>query len=271
MNRIDNKFAQLKKSGKKALIIFITAGDPDLSTTQKLVPKLFEAGADIVELGIPFSDPLADGPTIQASHMRALKSGTSPRKILRMVKDIRQKCDEPIVFMTAYNLIYSYGDAAFARDAGKCGVDGVIFPDLTPDESGGILPHLKRNGICPIFLAAPTGGAERIKKITKKSRGFVYYISVAGITGKQKPTVDEVKRHVDKIKKATSLPVACGFGISTPKEAAEISRVTDGVIMGSALVKIIGGRGSKAARIKELCGFVKKVRRSMDSKRAKEG
>lgn len=263
MSRIKNRFEELKREKKKALILFVTAGDPDLKTTEELVPELFKAGADIVELGIPFSDPLADGPTIQESFVRALKKGVTLKKIVAMVKRLRKVTDGPLVLMSAYNLIYSYGLKSFPVDAGRAGVDGIILPDLIPDEAGVITGGLIKNGIDPIFLAAPTSGAKRIKKITSSSRGFVYYISVAGITGKQKPAVSEIKSHVAMIKKATKLPVACGFGITTPKQAADIGKVTDGVIIGSALVKLLAQPGSRTERIKRIRRFVRSLRRAL--------
>lgn len=264
MSRIEKKFAQLKRARKKALIVFVTAGDPNLKTTELLVPKLFEAGADIVELGVPFSDPLADGPTIQASYIRALKKGVSLKKIISMIGRLRKRCDEPLVVMSAYNLIHSFGDGAFLKAAGGAGVDGVIFPDLIPDEAGHLLPKMKKAGIDPIFLVAPTTGKDRIKLITGSCRGFVYYISVSGVTGKQKPSPADIERQVTRIRKVSKLPVACGFGIKTAKQAARISRITDGVIMGSALVDILSRPDPITKKLNDVLKLVKKVRNEMD-------
>lgn len=257
MNRIERKFAQLKRSNKKALIIFVTAGDPDMKTTEQLIPKLFKAGADMVEIGVPFSDPLADGPAIQASYVRALQHNVNLPKIFAMVKRLRKKTDEPLILMSAYNLIHHYGSAKFAIDAGKAGVDGVILPDLIPEEASVELRHFKQSGIHPIFLAAPTSDIGRIRKITKASGGFVYYISVKGITGGKKPSEKEVRQQVAIIRKVTSLPVACGFGIKTPEQAKKIGKITDGVIVGTAVVKLLAGSDPIPARVKRVLEFVR--------------
>jgi len=263
MNRIDGTFARLKAEGKKALIVFVTAGDPDIATTEALVPELFRAGADIVEIGIPFSDPLADGPVIQNSFMRALAAGATLKKILAMTKRIRRATEGPLVYMSAYNLELHHGLKNFARDAAASGVDGVIFPDLIPEEAGEALPPLMAVGIAPIFLVAPTSGQERMRMIAGKCRGFVYYVAVAGVTGKQKPLEEEVKSQVAMIRKVTNLPVAAGFGISTPEQAAAIGKHVDGVIVGSAAVKMLSAPGQKAV-IENVCGFVRKLRRALD-------
>jgi tryptophan synthase alpha chain len=263
MNRIDKKFRELKSKGKKGLILFVTAGDPDMATTERLIPELFRAGADMVEIGVPFSDPLADGPTIQESFTRALKSEVNLDKIFAMVKRIRKKCDEPLLIMSAFNLIYRYGTRRFAEGAKKAGVDGVIFPDLIPEESGPTAADLKKNRLVSVFLAAPTSGVKRVRKVTAASTGFVYYISVKGITGKQKPSEDEVRRQVKMIKRFTKRPVACGFGISTPAQAASIGQLADAVIVGSAIVKLLAEPGTKESRIKKVLDLTKKLRRAL--------
>ncbi len=263
MNRIDRKFAELKRKGKKALILFVTAGDPDMKTSERIISELFRAGADIVEIGVPFSDPLADGPTIQESFTRALKSGVNLNKIFAMVRRIRKKCDEPILIMSAFNLIYRYGTRRFAESAKRAGVDGVIFPDLIPEESGPTAADLKKHGLLPVFLAAPTSGVERVRKVARASGGFVYYISVKGITGKQRPSEEEVRRQVSMIKRYTRRPVACGFGISTPRQAANIGRLADGVIVGSAIVKLLAGPGPANARIKKVVSLTRRLRKAL--------
>lgn len=263
MNRIDKKFAELKQKNKKALIIFVTAGDPDLKTTERLIPELFKAGADIVEIGVPFSDPLADGPTIQASFLRAMKSEINMDKIFEMTGRIRKKCDEPLLIMSAFNLIYRYGTRKLSSRAKQNGVDGVIFPDLIPEESGETVADLERNGIASVFLAAPTSGRERIRKVTAAASGFIYYITVTGITGNQKPSEDEVRRQVNMIKRFTNLPVVCGFGISTPKQAAAIGKIADGVIVGSAVVKLLAESGSKKAGFENVLELTKNLRKAL--------
>lgn len=265
MNRIEKKFAELKAAKRKALIVFVSAGDPNLGTTEQLVPALFAAGADIVEIGIPFSDPMADGPVIQASYVRALKKGTSLGSILAMTKRIRPLCNGGIVYMSAFNLIFHHGVKAFARHAAAAGVDGVIIPDIIPEESGEIVPELDKHGIVPILLSAPTSGPERIRKIAAHTRGFLYYISVTGITGKQKPSVESVKKQVLMIKRQTKLPVAVGFGISSPADAAAMAKVADGVIIGSAAVKVLSEKGTREETVRRVCAFVRSVRRAMDA------
>ncbi len=264
MSRIEKRFSELKKENRKGLILFLTAGDPSLSITEKLIPKIFDAGADIIELGIPFSDPLADGPTIQKSFVRALSKGVCLKDILAMVKRVRKKTDKPLVFMSAFNLVYKYGISRFAKDASSAGLDGIILPDLIPEEAENVIPVLKKAGIDPIFLAAPTSDAKRLKKIAEASKGFLYYISVKGITGDSKPSAVEVGKQVLEIKKTTALPVACGFGISTPKEAAKIGAVADAVVVGSALVKIVGEKGTVNSKIENAVKFVKALRGSLD-------
>jgi tryptophan synthase alpha chain len=263
VSRIGEKFAELRAAGKKALVIFVTGGDPDVETTEKLVPELFRAGADIVEIGVPFSDPLADGPVIQQSYTRALRGGASLKGLLAATKRIRRVAEGPLVLMSAYNLAFHHGLEKFAVDAADAGVDGVIFPDLIPDEAGEGLAALDKAGVDHIFLVAPTSGPVRTRMITKNCRGFVYYVSVTGITGKQKPLAEEVKSQVAMIRKTTSLPVAAGFGISTPEQAAAIGRHADGVIVGSAVVALMeaapeGERVSKAAE------FVRSLRAALD-------
>ena len=264
MNRIEKIFTDLKAARRKALIVFISAGDPDLGTTEELVPALFAAGADIVEIGIPFSDPMADGPVIQASYVRALKRGTSLDGILAMTKRIRPLCGG-IVYMSAFNLIFHHGVKAFARHAAEAGVDGVIIPDIIPEEGDEVVLEFDRRGVATILLSAPTSGPERIRKIAAHTRGFLYYISVTGVTGKQKPSVESVKKQVRMIKRQTKLPVAVGFGISTAADAAAMAKVADGVIVGSAAVNILGEKGTREERIKRVCAFVRSLRRAMDA------
>ncbi len=271
MGRIEKRFEELKKENRKALVLFLSAGDPDLKTTEELIPEIFNAGADIIEIGIPFSDPLADGPIIQASFVNALKGGVTPKKIMAMTHRLRRKTEKPIMFMSAYNLVFSYGKngiVSFVNDARKAGLDGLILPDVIPEEAGDILPLLRKSGIDSVFLAAPTSGLKRIKKIAASSAGFLYYIAVKGVTGKQKSSPAEVKKQISLIRTVTDLPVCCGFGISNPKEAAAMSRIADGVIIGSALVKIIADAKNRTARIRNVVDFVKSVRRAMDDVRS---
>lgn len=225
---------------KKPLITYITAGDPNLRKTKKIVFKLEKAGVDIIELGIPFSDPLADGPTIQVSHQKALKSGTSLKKILALVKDIRKKSKVPLVLMGAANLFLAYGLKEFFAEAGEVGIDGLIIPDLTPEESKDFLYLSDNYNIDLIFLAAPTSSDYRLGLIAKVSNSFIYLVSSTGLTGERDELAyDEIEKTITKIKSHTNLPIAVGFGISNEIQVMEILKRADGVIIGSAIVKRI--------------------------------
>lgn len=238
--RIDRRFAAMKKEGRAGLVTFISAGDPDHATSQRILAGLPEAGADIIELGMPFSDPMADGPAIQASSQRALKSGQRMTRTLDMVADFRKSDNEtPIVLMGYYNPIYVYGNERFLADAAKAGVDGLIVVDLPPEEDEELcLPALKA-GLNFIRLATPTTDAKRLPKVLANTSGFVYYVSITGITGAAAPDVGKVHGEVKRIKTATTLPVAVGFGVKTGEQAQAIAKGADAVVVGSALVTAI--------------------------------
>src|SRR5512134_902935 len=245
MSRIKNTFNRLKKKGEKALIPYVMAGDPDLATTKKIVLALEKAGADIIELGAPFSDPLADGPTIQKAAIRSLRHHTSIADVLGLVADVRKASSIPLIIMTYYNLIFHYGEERFVNDAAAAGLDGVILPDLPPEEAGVLIPAAKKAGLDTIFLLAPTSTEERIKIVCRAAQGFVYYVSLTGVTGARAGVQSSVEESLRKIKAHTDKPVAVGFGISTPDQAAQIARWgADGVIVGSALVKVMEEYGS---------------------------
>lgn len=239
MNRIDKKFRGLKKSKKKVFIAYITAGDPDLSMTKRIALALEGASVDIIELGIPFSDPLADGPTIQAASHRALEKRATLRKVFSAVSDLRKSTDIPIVFMTYYNPVLRYGIQNFIKSCKIAGVDGVIIPDLPVEEARDLIKTAKREHIATIFLAAPTSTKARIKNIVKNSAGFIYYVSLTGVTGARRKLPAEVTSKVRLIRSMTKKPVAVGFGISNAGQARDIARTADGIIIGSAIVKII--------------------------------
>jgi tryptophan synthase alpha chain len=239
ISRIKEKFRELKKKKKKALIPYIMAGDPSLEKTKDVVLMFEECGADIVELGVPFTDPLADGPTIQRASERALKKGITLKKVISFVKDLRQSSRIPLVLMTYYNPVFKYGEESFVRDAKDAGVDGVIIPDLPPDEAGNLIHSSEKASLDTIFLLAPTSTSERIKKVAKVSRGFIYYVSVTGITGSRLLLDGSIETLISEIRKYTDKPIAVGFGVSTPEEASAVSKVSDGVIVGSAIVKRI--------------------------------
>lgn len=263
MNRISRKLKQLKDKREKALITFITAGDPDLETTGRLVLEMADSGADIIELGVPFSDPLADGPTIQASSQRALKSNTTLAKILKLVKRLRSKTEVPLALMTYINPVHKYGCGKFTKECGVAGVDGIIVPDLIPEEAGALIKMARKNNLSTIFLAAPTSSSGRIKMIAAKSTGFLYYVSLTGITGERKSISDSLSSELRKVRKMVKLPLACGFGISTPAQAGEISRHADGVIVGSAIVRIIGKYGKSNRTVSEVKKFVSSLKKSI--------
>lgn len=238
--RIQDKFSALKAENRKALVTFITAGDPDAETSAALMEQLPGAGADIIELGMPFSDPMADGPAIQASSQRALKAGQTLRKTLDMVRSFRAKDDvTPIVLMGYYNPIYIYGVEAFVEDALNAGVDGLIVVDLPPEEDEELcLPALK-GGLHFIRLATPTTDAHRLPAVLANTSGFVYYVSIAGITGTATANAQAVGAKISSIHEHTDLPIVVGFGIKTPQQAHEMAQQADGVVVGSAIVSTI--------------------------------
>ena len=238
MSRINPTFARLKKRGQSALIPFIMAGDPDIETTEALVLRMAEAGADIIELGIPFSDPIADGPTIQAASHRALQNGVNLKDVLHMAEKLRG-INTPLVLMTYFNPVLRYGLKDFAESCGRSGVDGVIIPDLPPDEAGQWIGDARKMDLDTVFLIAPTSPPDRIRLVSRYSRGFIYYVSVTGVTGARENLPDDLEPAVKGIKEQSKKPVAVGFGISTPEQAKRIGLFADGVIVGSAIVKMI--------------------------------
>lgn len=263
-NRIDKKFKELKRLKKKAFIAYITAGDPDLGMTKKIVKALEDAGVDIIELGIPFSDPLADGPTIQAASYRALQKGVTLKKIFSEMKGLRKSTSVPIAFMTYYNVVLRYGIKNFLKSCVRLGVDGVIIPDLPHEEAGELVGPAKKCGVATVFLAAPTSTRPRIKDIVKDSSGFIYYVSLTGVTGARRKLPTEIASRVRLIKSMTSKPVAVGFGVSSPGQASGIAKVADGVIVGSAIVKIIGAnQRNEKALISKVANFSKSLARAI--------
>jgi tryptophan synthase alpha chain len=240
MSRIKSTFTRLKKKNETALIPYLMAGDPDLATTKTLILAMEKSGADIIELGAPFSDPLADGPTIQKAALRSLKHHTNIGDVLGLVADVRKTSKVPLIIMTYYNLIFHYGEERFVQDAAAAGLDGMILPDLPPEEAGTLISVAKKAGLDTIFLVAPTSTPDRIKLVSKVSQGFVYYVSLTGVTGAALGAQHSIKDALQKIKEQTDKPVAVGFGISTPDQAAQVaSGGADGVIVGSALVKVM--------------------------------
>lgn len=242
-SRIAGKFKEIRRKEGKAFIPYIMAGDPNIGRTRELIRILEECGADIIELGVPFSDPLADGPTIQKAAKRALDEGVTLKKVIELVGNMRTTTQIPIILMTYYNPVFKYGEERFVHEASAAGVDGIIVPDLPPEEAGNLIKHARKSGLDTIFLLAPTSTEDRIQKVARTSTGFIYYVPITGITG-SKLSLDaseagcaSIESHIARIRSVTDKPIAVGFGISTPEEAAGISLFADGVIVGSAIVK----------------------------------
>ncbi|MBU1147388.1 MAG: tryptophan synthase subunit alpha [Candidatus Omnitrophica bacterium] len=259
MNRIDKKFKELKKKRKKAFVAFIMAGDPSLSITKKLIFELEKNGADIIELGVPFSDPLADGPTIQRSSERALKRKATINSVSNLVRNVRLQTQIPIAFLTYYNLIHHYGLERFAQKASSCGVDGVIIPDLPPEESQDLRRIAKKKNLSIIHLAAPTSSRQRLKKIADVSTGFIYYVSLTGTTGARKELPKELSSSLRAIKRVTKKPVCVGFGISRADQVRSISKLADGVIVGSAIIKVVERNTNRKYLVRRVGAFVKRL------------
>ena len=262
-SRLDRTFAKLRQRGEKALIAYVMAGDPSLQETEQLVVAVEQAGADIIELGVPFSDPIADGPVIQQAAERALRSGTSLRTILPMVTRLRARTQIPLVLMAYYNNIHSFGVERFCHEAAQAGVDGLIMPDMPPDEAGPLKGPAAAAGLPLIFLLAPTSTAERRTFVARQSQGFVYYVSLTGITGAKLPNLADVGKNVEKIRKVTRVPVAVGFGVATPEDAAKVAAIADGVIVGSAIVKLIAAHQQKPEMVKHVAEFVRSLKNAM--------
>ena len=260
INRIDKKFNELQKNNKKAFIAYIMAGDPSLAVTKKLIPELENKGADIIELGVPFSDPLADGPTIQRASERGLKSKTTLTNVFNLVRNARSETQMPIVLMLYYNLVFHYGLKRFVENAVLSGVDGVIVPDLPPEESGELRDIAKKHKFSVIHLLAPTSSAERIKNIAAVSTGFIYYVSLTGTTGCRNKLSEGLSENLRRIKKIAKKPVCAGFGISTREQVKAVSEIADGVIVGSAIVKVIEKNIRKKDLVKNVGDFVKRLR-----------
>lgn len=256
MSRITGLF----RGGHKALIPYITVGYPSLEATLKVVPLLAETGADIVELGIPFSDPLADGVTIQKASFEALKNGVTVSKCLEVAKQVSRTVNIPLVFMTYFNLVFSYGGADFCRECAKSGVDGLIVPDLPPDEGGPMETACRENGLDLIYLLAPTSTDGRVRLVAQKSSGFIYLVSVTGVTGARQSLSVNLEGFIARVRRAARQPLCVGFGISTPEQAGEVARLADGVIVGSKIIQLM----EKGDDFLELKRFVASLRQAID-------
>ena len=263
MSRIKQTFANLEKTGRKALIPFVTAGDPDLETTVDIVMAMEKAGADLIELGIPFSDPMADGPTIQASSERALQQGTTLSAVIEVVRRVRRQSSIPLVLMGYYNPVLHYGNERFARDAAAAGIDGLLMVDLPPEEAAELQQHLQPVGIDLITLLAPTTPPGRRAALAAVAEGYIYYVSMTGVTGTQAVDAAGIEAEVCDLKQISPVPVAVGFGINTPTDARNIARFADAVVVGSALVKIIA-TSLPDERIQQVGTFVRSLREAID-------
>src|SRR5688572_12660968 len=257
MNRIDERFALLRKQGKKAFIVYIGAGDPNLDATRQPALAFDTAGVDVLELGVPFSDPLADGLVNQLAAQRGLESGTTPPKVLATVAAIRKESQVPIVLYIYYNLIFKVGMKQFIADAAKAGVDGLLVLDLPPEESENYEMLMREAGLRNIYLIAPTTPDDRIELIVKRATGFIYYVSREGVTGMQQKVSDTIGMMTGKIRAHTNLPIAVGFGISNPDQARTVAANAEAIVVGSAIVNQIAANGKSPDLVAKVSAFVR--------------
>jgi len=266
MNRIEDCFARLKREGKKGFIVYIGAGDPDLDATRRLALAFDQAGVSVLELGVPFSDPLADGLVNQLAAQRGLESGTTPSKVLDTVAAIRRESSIPIVLYIYFNLIHRVGLEKFIREAARAGVDGLLVLDLPPEESGNYEALMRQAGLCNIYLVAPTTPEERIELIVKRAAGFIYYVSREGVTGMQQKVADTIAGMTAKIRAHTNLPIAVGFGISTPDQARTVAQHAEAIVVGSAVVNQIAEHGKSADLVPRVASFVTSLAKAANGK-----
>jgi len=259
MNRIDERFARLKQQKQAGFIVYIAAGDPDLAATQKLAKAFDELGVDVLELGIPFSDPLADGIVNQLAAQRGLESGTTPPGVLQTVAQIRRESQIPIVLYIYYNLLHHYGVEKFIKDAATAGIDGLLVLDLPPEESANYETIMAQAKLSVIYLVAPTTPDDRIEFIVKRGSGFVYYVSREGVTGMQQKVAQNIAEMTGKIRSHTKLPIAVGFGISTPEQAKVVAGSADAVVVGSAIVNEVARHGKSPDLVSRVSAFTKSL------------
>ncbi|MEE9281313.1 MAG: tryptophan synthase subunit alpha [Myxococcota bacterium] len=257
MNRIDRALAETRAAGRAALIPFVTAGDPDLATTAELIPELVAAGADLVEIGVPHSDPIAEGPTIQASSFRSLEQKTDLGQILELCASAREATDAPLILMGYLNNVLARGEEKLARDCAAAGVDGLIVADAPYEEAPRLQSACAEHGVHRILMVAPTSTPERVVQIASRARGFVYCVSTTGVTGARAELPRDLSLLVSRIQRATQTPVCVGFGISTPDQAAAVARLADGVIVGSALVSRIAAAATRAEAVSSATEFLR--------------
>ncbi len=264
LDRVAGVFKENSKRREKTLIIYFCAGDPDLETTKKLVLTAAAEGADVVELGVPFSDPIADGPAIQAASTRALKAGTNLPKILEMVSEVRARTEVPIILMSYYNPLLRFGFDSFAVQASSCGVDGLIVPDLPLEESEELRSTIHKKNISMIPLVAPTTPQKRLGSILASARGFIYCVSLTGVTGARKNIAPGIPQYLTRVKKQSSYPVALGFGISTNEQAREAASWCDGVIVGSAVVNLVASYSGSQDLLREVSRFIGGLKKAVN-------
>lgn len=260
MTRIEKKFKELKSANKKAFVVFLTCGYPNMYITERLILKLSEVGVDIIELGVPFSDPLADGPTIQEASTTALRNKVNLNDVLGLIKKIRERITTPLCIMTYYNPIFCFGEERLIKKAKMSGVDGIIVPDLPPEEAKSLVNLSKKFGLDLIFFLSPTSNQNRIRLVSRVSRGFIYYVSLTGVTGARERLAGDLIKNLKTIKKMTSLPVCVGFGVSKPQQVKQIYRFADGVIVGSAIVKKIKENLGRPDLINRVGRFVESLK-----------
>lgn len=266
-SRLDATFAALRARRERALVTYFTAGDPSLAMTKQLVVEAARRGADVIELGIPFSDPLADGPVIQRATQRALAAGVTLPRVLELVREMRGEVATPLVFLTYYNPILAFGLKAFCRTAVEAGIDGVIVADLPPEEAEPLRAEAGPAGLDPIHLVAPTSTPERMRRIAQASRGFIYMVSLTGVTGERAALPPDLTQQLRALRAITTKPVCVGFGIGTPEHAAEVGRLADGVIVGSAIVRLVERHGAGPDLVPRVGDFIAALKAPLRAER----
>jgi tryptophan synthase alpha chain len=266
VSRLGPTFERLRAGHERALVTYVTAGDPDLATTARLVIEMDRRGADVIELGIPFSDPLAEGPVIQRAMQRSLEAGTSLVRVLEMVDRVRAEVRAPLVLLTYYNPVFVFGLRAFAQAAAKVGVDGVIVPDLPPEEADALAAEAEPAGLDVVLLVAPTSTRERLRLIARRSRGFIYLVSLTGVTGERAALPRDLEAQIRALRLVTTKPVCVGFGIGRPEQAAAVGRLADGAIVGSAIVRLVEERRGSPALVGDVGDFVAALKAPLRSR-----
>ena len=260
MSRLGETFARLRARGERALVAYFTAGDPSLADTRRLVVEAARRGADVIELGVPFSDPLADGPVIQRAGTRALAAGATVPRVLETVAALRAEIEVPFVLMIYYNPVLAFGLKAFARTAADAGVDGAIVVDMPPEESEPLATEAAAAGLDLVYMVAPTSTPPRLRLIAKKSRGFIYVVSLTGVTGERQELPADLATQIDTLRDVTTMPVCVGFGISTPAQVAAVGRIADGVIVGSAIVRLVEARAGSPSLVDDVGTFIAELK-----------